>query len=478
MTDKLTVAPNGRHLEREDGTPFLYLADTAWELFHRLDREEADRYLADRAAKGFTVIQAVVLAELDGLTAPNANGDLPLEDLDPTRPVEAYFAHVDSIVRRANELGLVVGMLPTWGRYWKRVASSETGPGVGAELEVFDEANARSYGEWLGKRYRGADLIWILGGDRDIDTTDERTLLDAMAAGLASGDGGAHLRTFHPRGPGRSGEQLTDAAWLDFHMCQTSHGAVGHDTGIFIEADRAIAPDKPVVDGEPRYENIPVGFYNRGNNPAVRFTDYDARTAAWWAILAGGAGHTYGNNNIWQMYDEGREPIIGAAIPWHRAIAHPGSAQMGYMRELLEAVGWWKLVPAPLGGVAQGGEVAAGGRGSLPGVAGTAGADGGSPGAAANPGAPFLVDAPFHGPAKVRAALAEDGTAALVYSPKGEPFTLRLTALRPGRVRERWFNPRYGTLHEIHTGAARGFQTYAPPASGDEADWVLVMEAV
>ncbi len=438
---RLTAAPNGRHLQREDGTPFLYLADTAWELFHRLDREEADRYLTDRAAKGFTVIQAVVLAELDGLTVPNANGDLPLEDSDPTRPVEAYFAHVDRIVRRANALGLVVGMLPTWGRYWKRVASSETGPGVGAEQAIFDEASARSYGEWLGKRYRDADLIWILGGDRDIDTVDERALLDAMAAGLAAGDGGAHLRTFHPRGPGRSGEQLADAAWLDFHMCQTSHGTVGHDTGIFIEAERAVAPDKPVIDGEPRYENIPVGFYNRGNNPAVRFTDYDARTAAWWAILAGAAGHTYGNNNIWQMYDEGQEPILGAAVPWHRAIAHPGSAQMGYMRELLEAVGWWKLVPAPLGGG-------------------------------------LLVDAPAHGPAKVRAALAEDGTAALVYTPKGEPFTLRLTALRPGRVRERWFNPRYGTLHEIHTGAARAFQTYTPPTSGDEADWVLVLEAV
>jgi hypothetical protein len=33
------------------------LGDTAWELFHRLTREEADLYLKDRAAKGFTVIQ-------------------------------------------------------------------------------------------------------------------------------------------------------------------------------------------------------------------------------------------------------------------------------------------------------------------------------------------------------------------------------------------------------------------------------------
>ena len=55
----------------KDGKPFFYLGDTAWELFHRLNREDADRYLRDRAARGFTVIQAVAIAELDGHTDPN-----------------------------------------------------------------------------------------------------------------------------------------------------------------------------------------------------------------------------------------------------------------------------------------------------------------------------------------------------------------------------------------------------------------------
>lgn len=56
-----------RYLVNERGAPFFYLGDTAWELFHRLTREEAEQYLQDRASKGFTVIQAVALAELDGL---------------------------------------------------------------------------------------------------------------------------------------------------------------------------------------------------------------------------------------------------------------------------------------------------------------------------------------------------------------------------------------------------------------------------
>ena len=85
MTPRLRVSDNGRFLVRDDGLPFFYLGDTAWELFHRLSREETDDYLRDRAAKGFTVVQAVALAE-HGFDRPNFYGDRPLHDLDPARP--------------------------------------------------------------------------------------------------------------------------------------------------------------------------------------------------------------------------------------------------------------------------------------------------------------------------------------------------------------------------------------------------------
>src|SRR5205807_1704636 len=107
---RLQVSANRHFLVREDGSPFFYLGDTAWELFHRLKREEADRYLQDRAARRFTVIQAVVLAELNGLSDPNPYGHLPLQNNDPTRPNEDYFRHVDWIVNRAEALGLYIGM--------------------------------------------------------------------------------------------------------------------------------------------------------------------------------------------------------------------------------------------------------------------------------------------------------------------------------------------------------------------------------
>lgn len=55
VAPRLRVTANHRWLEHADGRSFLWLGDTAWELFHRLTREEACLYLSNRAAKGFTV---------------------------------------------------------------------------------------------------------------------------------------------------------------------------------------------------------------------------------------------------------------------------------------------------------------------------------------------------------------------------------------------------------------------------------------
>jgi hypothetical protein len=48
-------------LTLDQDEPFFWLADTAWELFHRLDEAEAKLYLDKRAAQGFNVVFVVVL---------------------------------------------------------------------------------------------------------------------------------------------------------------------------------------------------------------------------------------------------------------------------------------------------------------------------------------------------------------------------------------------------------------------------------
>jgi Protein of unknown function (DUF4038) len=84
---KLKVSADRHFLVQDNGKPFFYLADTAWELFHRLGRKDAAEYLKIRASQGYTAIQAVALAEFDGLVDPNAYGKLPLIDKDPPSPL-------------------------------------------------------------------------------------------------------------------------------------------------------------------------------------------------------------------------------------------------------------------------------------------------------------------------------------------------------------------------------------------------------
>ena len=421
---KLRVSPNHRYLEYADGEPFFYLGDTAWELFHRLSREEADHYLSNRASKGFTVIQAVVLAQLGGLTDPNPYGHTPLADNDPTKPNEAYFEHVDYIVDKAAEMGLVMGMLPTWGSYWR------------TESGIFDSDNARVYGRFLGRRYRDKPIIWVLGGDQNIGNDTERATVTAMALGLREGDGGRHLMTYHPRGPGLSSDYFHQADWLDLNMFQSSHAARDHDNGLFTEHDYALTPPKPTLDGEPRYEMLAVGFYNAGEARNVRFDAYDARQAAYWSLLAGACGHTYGHSSVWQMWQPGRTPIIWANTPWRKSLDHPGAFQVGLIRNLFESRPYRKLVPNPS----------------------------------------VIVDGPRSGGAKVRAAVASDGSFAFIYSPRGEQFMVRMGAIRAPRVAATWYDPRYGIAESLHTGDNVGFQTFVPPTSGRGADWVLVLD--
>jgi hypothetical protein len=126
---KLKVSPNGRYFVNQDGNPFFYLADTCWLLFQRLNHDELDEYLKDRVAKGFTVIQAYVIRGL-GKRHPDGNGSLigesPFIDHDATRPKEAFFKNVDYVVNRANELGLVMGLVTVVVNSVRKAERAET----------------------------------------------------------------------------------------------------------------------------------------------------------------------------------------------------------------------------------------------------------------------------------------------------------------------------------------------------------------
>ena len=447
----LKVSSDNRYLETADGRPFFWLGDTAWELFHKLNREDAVMYLKNRADKGFNVIQAVVLAELDGLKTPNAYGEIPLIDQDPERPNEKYFEHVDFIVNEAERLGLSIGMLPTWG--------DKVTPAHGGGPVIFNRENARSFGEFLGRRYRDKPIVWILGGDRNIGSEEEKLVWRAMAEGLKAGDGGNHLISYHPRGAASSHEKLHHEHWLDFNMYQSGHSNRYTDVYRYAGTLRSVSPRKPFVEAEPAYEDIPVVFweYVNWNDPqrvppgvlnadyTIKrrdhfakgfFTDHDVRVHAYWNILSGACGYTYGNNAVWQMFEKGRSFAIPCLTDWREALDRPGAASMRHVRAFFEAYPFHLLEPAQ----------------------------------------ERIKGNPPKDSLHIRAALATDQSFLVAYASIGQELTLDLSGL-PKRITARWYDPRTGKYIKAGRYKNTGIHRFTPPASGMGNDWVLVVKA-
>jgi hypothetical protein len=436
---RLRVSENQRYLVEENGRPFFYLGDTAWELFHRLDRAEADRYLEDRASKGFTVIQAVALAELDGLNDPNAYGHRPLLNNDPTKPdvkdgrENDYWDHVDYVIGKAESLGLRIGFLPSWGDKWQK-AKWGIGP------EIFNPENARIYGEWLGKRYKQAAIIWILGGDRPIETELERNIQRGFAAGVRAGDGGAHLITFHPNGQRGSAQAFHNEPWLDFNMRQNGHVAEYKSYAETLTDYRRL-PVKPVMDAEPIYDDHPVSF---NQNDFGHSVSADVRRPLYWDLFNGAFGHTYGHHSIWQMYSAKVKPTNTPVMTWSEALASPASAQMQHARWLLESRPYLTRIPDPLLVIEQ------------------------EP-ATAWPGA---------GRYRFTATRDESGSYAMVYAPVGRTFKVRTELLSGTTLQAWWFNPRDGTAQSLGQFSKQPEQAFTPPTPGELLDWVLVLDDV
>ena len=428
---RLKVSDNQRYLVHQDGTPFFWLGDTAWELFHRLTKKEADQYLKHRAQQGFTVVQAVALAELDGLNVPNAQGAVPLQNNDPSKPNEEYFKHMDFVIDKAAEYGIVIALLPTWG---DKVFKDKWGKGP----EIFNTNNAASYGEWVGKRYKNREnIIWVLGGDgTPRKDSDDLRIWRLMAEGIAKGTGGNSqaLMSFHPQPNGvemgGSSNWFHNDTWLDFNMLQDGHcrDEITYDKVSFVNNRK---PAKPVIDAEPIYEDHPVCFNvtDLGTSNA-----YDVRKYAYLDLFAGAFGHTYGCHDVWQMYSDAREPVNGAHFKWIDALDLPGAKQMTFVRRLMESRPMLDRIPDQ-----------------------------------------SLIEENNNGPSdRIQATRGTDY--AFVYSAAGRLITVNTGKISGTELLAYWYDPRKGEAIKIGTFPNKGKHQFKPPTSGYGKDWVLVLD--
>lgn len=343
----------GHHFEHRDGTPFFYLADTAWEPWIYLAFSDWTEYVDDRAGRGFTVIQTANGFDgwwgrwPDGGCTGSATEGIPpwlgpLGEAEKLNP--AHFQVIDDFAEYANSKGIVLALFGIMNA---------------GDHDLIDPARRRRFAETLLARLQGNAVILSPPVD---DAWSKVEMMRDTGEHLRATDDRHHpqLLTYHigswahgcdSRDPGDYSCSLHDEPWVDFSGYQSGHMKPERDRQIYWAVRRAyemplhfraLTPARPAVNVEPLYEMPPSWFPPDSD---IDDNAYRCRQIGWYTYLSGGAGHTYGVRGIW---DFGRflEPLCGApAVDWQDALDNRYSLEAEYTGRFLKALEWELLVP-------------------------------------------------------------------------------------------------------------------------------------
>ncbi|MBE3134670.1 MAG: DUF4038 domain-containing protein, partial [Acidobacteria bacterium] len=418
MHGAVRVSENRWYLAHADGTPWFWLSDTAWNGALLSTEAEWEKYLADRAAKGFTAVQFVTT---QWRTAPTDEaGQAAYTGKEPIAVNPAFYQRMDKRFDALNERGLVAAPVLAWA------VGNELDPGTS-----LPEDQLLALVRYQVARYGAHHVVWILGGDGNY--RGERAEKWKRIGRAVFGGRPSQAVTMHMNGQGWYVSEFREEPWFGFVGYQSGHGDSDKSLEWLVRgppaADWKTEPHHPVINLEPNYEG------HRAYQSKQPITAFMVRRAAWWSLLVSPtAGVTYGCHGVWSWQKEAgvprAHPNTGAAPAWHEAIALPGSTDMKRLKDFFASVQWQRLRPAQDRVVKQPG-----------------GAD----------------------PKKfVAAARADDGSFAVAYLPAGGTVELRTDGLK-GAAAARWYDPREGKWSEAGAVALPAAKFSAP--SGD--DWVL-----
>lgn len=456
--EKLKISPNRRYFVKEDGTPFSFLADTAWTIPQRLKWDDAELLMKKRREQGFTVLQIVALDPEQDVWMRSPAGDKALIGNDLSSPNERYFAYLDWILDKAEEYGFYVLLLPVWGQ----LVVGDNWLGETFEKTVTED-NAYGYGQWIGNRYKDRNhIIWCLGGDRQPihKGTDYRDVWRRLAEGLAKGALGKALKynqdhaeweklliTYHACHERETGKCSTmsywtdEEQWISFIMLQSGHGSGPKNYELVsYEYDRKNV--MPVWDGEPAYEMMPTSFpdFDTFHGP------YMVRKRAYWSLLSGAFGHTYGHCSVWPSISEKeRNPMF--RLTWYEALSGEGAEQMRHLRAFMDDIRPMELIPCN--------EILSYGEDTLE--------------------------------THQQAAASEDGTTVCVYLPAGGRTQLKLAECvrKASEVNVWWYQPKDGRFYDmdgketadaVKQRLTDGKLFVEAPGDGEENDWILIVK--
>jgi len=417
------VAPTGRYLQWSDGTPVFISADTAWTLPYAFKDDEVVAYLDQRVGSGFNTIQ---MSALFGDPKDERFHEKAFAEGDLAKPLDAYWQHVDWVVEQTTRRGFVAIINPIWKRHFN------------AFLQANGAAKCRAFGQWFASRYQqNPRVLYFIGGDQVPEPV--RDELEAMGQGIQDVYAGRAMIAFHSEADQSSREAFPNARWLTLNW--TYAYAPPYRKKYPYEVNWANAkanPRMPIQFGE--------GFYDFGsatrpgaNGQRARWAGrFVLRRQAWWAgILTGASGCAYGAEAIWM---HNRDPET-----WQTAVAYESGQDMRRLKLFVDTLPWWTLQPD------QEHTFLSGGFGE------------------------WRTDS------FAVAAVSQDRSLAVVYTPVAHALELRLDELRPGKITAQWFDPSSGEHQTVDTSlfAQRGTITLSSPEKNHagDGDFILLVRA-
>jgi len=420
----LKLSDNRRYLVHADGTPFFWLADTAWNGIIRSTVTEWSEYLKIRREQGFTAVQFVMTHWRGG--PYDIERETAYEGREKIIKLNVkFFKRIDVKFSMVNEYNLVAAPVLLW--------AIEDGISPGANLT---DEDATLLARYLVARYGAHILLWILAGDGDY-RGEKAERWKRIGRAVFQGKPRQPV-TMHPAGKHWLLPEFLHEEWMDVVGYQSGHGVCGDDLKWLCfgppSKDWCLEPTRPFINLEPNYEDhLAYRIFKPINAHMVR------RAVYWSLLLTPPAGVSYGTNGVWYWARKPEMPVnhphIGVAKPWREAVRLPGAWHMGRLKRIFSKIPWWIL----------------------------------------HPDHEILLEQPGFKNVEmfVVACRSRYGKTAVVYTPEMQPLNLNLSSIKKP-FEAIWVNPRREEELKIGVFTDNNLKL-TPPEPGD---WLLIIKSI
>ncbi len=323
------VARDRRHFERADGTPFFWLADSAWDAARRSTLKDWTTYALIRENQKFAAVQWAVFSGDEAEVQTGFTGWQRVA-INPK-----FFRHLDEKIQALNHAGLLSVIAPFW-------------ESNGQPSDALPESQAALLVRYMAARWGADDVAWIIaprGGSGD-SSRASAARWQRIGRDVFGDVSHAPVVLFAGQTPALLGS-FRHENWVDvfgYGVGAETNNASLRWRGSLIAGAWRTPPLHPFINVVPPGENEPAA--------AGRVSADDIRKAVWSSVLSAPiAGASYAVNGVsdWNTTPGPKTPDAPAnALPfWQKALFLPGAKQMTLLGNFFSTNAFWLFRPAP-----------------------------------------------------------------------------------------------------------------------------------